>query len=74
MDEANHLCEINVRYDLNPEAKVFITAEKKLYPITDFDTRNLVTGGSIYGTMVCRFLDPKWEVNFTPTYGPVQGN
>lgn len=74
VDEANHLCEINVRYDLKPEAKVFITAEKKLYPITDFDTRNLVTGGSIYGTMVCRFLDPKWEVNFTPTYGPVQGN
>lgn len=74
VDEANHLCEINVRYDLNPEAKVFIAAEKKLYSITDFDTRNLVTGGSIYGTMVCRFLDPKWEVNFTPTYGPVQGN
>lgn len=74
VDEANHVCEINVRYDLKPEAKVFIAAEKKLYPITDFDTRNLVTGGSIYGTMVCRFLDPKWEVNFTPTYGPVQGN
>ena len=74
VDEANHLCEINVRYDLNPEAKVFIAAEKKLYPITDFDTRNLVTGGSIYGTMVCRFLDPKWEVNFTPTNGSTQGN
>lgn len=74
VDEANHLCEINVRYDLNPEAKVFIAAEKKLYPITDFDTRNLVTGGSIYGTMVCRFLDPKWEVNFTPTNGSMQGN
>ena len=52
VDETNHLCEINVRYDLKPEAKVFIAAEKKLYPITDFDTRNLVTGGSIYGTMV----------------------
>ena len=74
VDEANHLCEINVRYDLNPEAKVFIAAEKKLYLITDFDTRNLVTGGSIYGTMVCRFLDPKWEVNFTPTNGSTQGN
>ena len=74
VDEANHVCEINVRYDLKPEAKVFIVGEKKLYPITDFDTRNIVTGGSIYGTMVCRFLDPKWEVNFTPTYGPVQGN
>lgn len=74
VDEANHVCEINVRYDLNTEAKVFIAAEKKLYPITDFDTRNLVAGGSIYGTMVCRFLGPKWEVNFTPTYGPVQGN
>ena len=74
VDEANHVCEINVRYDLKPEAKVFIAAEKKLYPITDFDTRNLVTDGSIYGTMMCRFLDPKWEVNFTPTYGPVQGN
>ena len=74
VDEANHLCEINVRYDLNPEAKVFIAAEKKLYPITDFDTRNLVTGGSIYGTMVCRFLDPKWEVNFTPTNDSTQGN
>lgn len=74
VDEANHVCEINVRYDLNKEAKVFIAAEKKIYPITDFDTRNIVTGGSIYGTMVCRFLDPKWEVNFTPTYGPIQGN
>ena len=74
VDEANHVCEINVRYDLKPEAKIFIVGEKKLYPITDFDTRNIVTGGSIYGTMVCRFLDPKWEVNFTPTYGPVQGN
>lgn len=74
VDEANHVCEINVRYDLKPEAKVFIAAEKKLYPITDFDTRNLVTDGSIYGTMMCRFLDPKWEVNFTPTYGPIQGN
>lgn len=43
--------EWKVRFDINPEAKVYRKDTGEMHPIAEFDTRNLIRDGSIHGTM-----------------------
>ena len=43
--------EWKVRFDINPQAKVYRKDTGEMHPIAEFDTRGLLRDGSIHGTM-----------------------
>lgn len=59
--------EWKVRFDINPQAKVYRKDTGEMHPIAEFDTRGLLRDGSIHGTMrTVRTKGERPTISFIP--------
>lgn len=67
INSEQEVTEWKVRFDINPQAKVYRKDTGEMHPIAEFDTRGLLRDGSIHGTMrTVRTKGERPTISFIP--------